>query len=300
MKRRVFRLSAPALALAVVLAFSLGLGLVARAAPVARGGVTPADLPENKHPDKKVTVSFSAPQATIDTATGTPLLKLALLVGDNYPGTSAQLNYCVNDTDDVYQALTTKYGFPAANITYLKDQQCTDANIKAAIQWLIANSDANSTVVFYYSGHGSKSTTDVDGDGIRTDYSIVPYDLTRIWDAQLAALFRPLASQHAWLAFDSCYSGGLAVAGTTGPGRVDTFACTAKEYSYESSTTQHGYFTYFMVHLGMLQNKADANADGIVTVEEAFNYTSANIGTLTKKQHPVMDDQVPGDLNPGS
>ena len=123
------------------------------------------------------------------------------------------------DTNDVFTALTTKYGFPAANITYLKDQQCTDANIKAGISWLVATSDANSAVVFYYSGHGSKSTKDMDGDGIRTDYSIVPFDFTRIWDAQLANLFRPLTSQHTWIAFDSCFSGGLAGAGTTGAGR---------------------------------------------------------------------------------
>ncbi len=281
-----------AITLVLVLAFSFS----STAAVATRGGVTPGNLHENKNPGKAVTVTFPTPTATIDATTGTVLTKLALLVGDNYPGTSSELQYCVNDTDDVYQALTTKYGFPASNIMYLKNEQCTDANIKAGINWLIANSDANSYVAFYYSGHGSKSSTDVDGDGIKPDYSIVPFDFTRIWDAQLAALFAPLAAQHTWIAFDSCYSGGLAVAGTTAPGRVDTFACTAKEYSYESSTTQHGYFTYLTVHQGMLLNMADANTDGKVTVEEAFNYCAANIGTLTRRQHPVMNDQVSGDL----
>lgn len=291
------RLTVFVVVLALVLVFVLGF--TASAADVARGGVSPANLPENRLPDKKVTVTFLTPQVTINTVTGTALIKIALLVGDNYPGTTSQLNYCVADTDDVYTALTTKYGFPPANIQYLKDQQCTDANIKAGISWLVANSDANSTVVFYYSGHGSKSTKDVDGDGIRPDYSIVPFDFTRIWDADLANLFRPLTSQHTWIAFDSCFSGGLAVSGTTGAGRVDTFACEAKEYSYESSTTQHGYFTYLTVHKGMLTNIADANGDGFVTVEEAFNYCKINMATLTNKQHPNMNDQVPGDLNLG-
>ncbi len=293
MKKRLGVLLVAALVLVFALSFT------ANAAGVARGGVTPANLPENKHPDKKVTVEFPTPEVTIDAVTGMALTKIALLVGDNYPGTSSQLNYCVYDTDDVHQALTTAYGFPSQNIQYLKNQQCTDANIKAGIQWLIANSDANSTVVFYYSGHGSKSTKCSDGDGIRTDYSIVPYDMTRIWDAQLAGLFGPLASQRAWIAFDSCFSGGLTVAGTTGAGRVDTFACAAKEYSYESSTTQHGYFTYLLVHKGMLQATADGNGDGVVTVEEAFNYCKANMGILTRSQHPNMNDQYSGDLNLG-
>ncbi len=282
--------------LVFTVALVLAVSLSASASVATRGGVTPGNLQENKNPSKLVTADFPTPVATVDAATGTVLTKLALLVGDNYPGTSSALQYCVNDTDDVYQALTTKYGFPAANIVYLKNEQCTDANIRAGINWLVANSDANSYVAFYYSGHGSKSTQDVDGDGVRPDYSIVPFDFTRIWDADLANLFRPLAAQHTWIAFDSCYSGGLSVAGTTAPGRVCTFACTAKEYSYESSTTQHGYFTYFTVHQGMLQNLADANTDGLVTVEEAFNYCAANIGTLTKRQHPVMNDQVAGDL----
>lgn len=34
-------------------------------------------------------------------------------------------------------------------------------------------------------------------------------------------------------------------------------------------------------------------------VEEAFNYCAANIGTLTRKQHPVTNDKVAGDLNLG-
>ncbi len=293
MKKKLIVFAVLALALVFV------LGFTASAAGVGRGGVSPENLPENKLPDKKVTVTFPTPQVTIDTVTGAALTKIALLVGDNYPGTSSQLSYCVADTDDVYAALTTKYGFPAANITYLKDQQCTDANIKAGISWLVATSDANSTVVFYYSGHGSKSTKDMDGDGIRTDYAIVPFDFTRIWDADLANLFRPLTSQRTWIAFDSCFSGGLAVAGTTGAGRVDTFACAAKEYSYESSTVQHGYFTYLTVHQGMLTGVADANGDGAVTVEEAFNYCKNNMGTLTSKQHPNMSDGVPGDLNLG-
>jgi hypothetical protein len=285
------------LALALVAVFVLSF--TASAAGATRGGVSPANLPENRNPSKTITYNYSEPEVTINTVTATALTKLALLTGDNYPGTSSELQYCVKDTDDVYSALTTKYGFPSGNISYLKDSQCTDANIKAGIEWLKANSVSTSTAVWYNSGHGSKSTQDMDGDGLKPDYSIVPFDFTRIWDGDLAARFSGLSSLKAWLASDSCYSGGLLTVGTTKPGRVVTMACAAKEYSYESSTVAHGFFTYLMVHKGMLQNLADANSDGIVTVEEAFAYTVANIGTLTSRQHPVMNDQYTGGLNLG-
>ncbi len=285
------------LALALVAVFALSF--TASAAGTSRGGVSPASLPLNTNPSKTITYTFSSPVVTINTVTATALTKLAFLTGDNYPGTGSDLSYCVADTDDVYTALTTKYGFPSGNISYLKNNQCTDANIKAGIEWLKANSTTTSTAVWFNSGHGSKSNGCVDGDGIRIDCSIVPFDFTRIWDADLAARFNGLTSTKVWLASDTCFSGGLNVAGTTKAGRVCTMASKNTEYSYESSSVQHGFFTYLAVHKGMLQNLADANGDGIVTVEESFNYAKNNIGSLTGKQHPQMNDQYTGDLNLG-
>jgi hypothetical protein len=291
MKKKMVVLLALALVAVFVLSFT------ASAAGTSRGGVTPANLPFNARPSKIVSYTFSSPTVTMNTITITALTKLAFLTGDNYPGTSSALNYCVADTDDVYSALTTKYGFPTGNINYLKDSQCTDANIKAGIDWLKLNATTTSTAVWYNSGHGSRSTSCMDGDGVKNDCSIVPFDFTRIWDADLASRFNGLTSVKVWLASDTCYAGGLLVAGTTKAGRVCTMACKSTELSYESSTVKHGFFTYLAVHKGMLGGLADANADGVVTVEEAFNYANANIGTLSTKQHPVMNDQFTGDLN---
>lgn len=278
------------LGVALVVAFALSFSV--NAATATRGGVTPHNLPWNKHPDPNPTIEFKTPEVSADSLT-----KLAVLVGINdYYGTSSDLQYCVNDINDVYSALTTKYGFPSGNIYKLTDSQATDANIRAAINWLVANSTSSSTAVFYYSGHGSYSTTCKDGDGIARDYCIVPYELSRLWDYPLSQLFNPLSSTKVWIGFDSCFSGGLNRSGITKAGRVCTFACSSSEYSYESGTVGHGYFTYLTVHRGMLGNYADSNGDGHVTVEEAFNYCKNNIGSYTSSQHPVMNDQYSGDL----
>jgi len=47
----------------------------------------------------------------------------------------------------------------------------------------------------------------------------------------------------------------------------------------------------------MLQGLADADGDGTVTVEEAFEYCSSNMRSYSPSQRPVMNDQYPGELN---
>jgi len=288
----------PILVLALALVFACGL--LPQTAVASRGGVTPDNLPWNKTPSKKVTVTFSEPVATTEvTATGTTtsVTKIALVIGiSDYSGTSSDLNYCDDDALECYNTLIQKYGFPQQNITLLLDSQATDANIRAGIDWLIANSGPGSSVVFYYSGHGSRSTRNMDNDPETQDECIIPWELSRLWDGELAAKFAQLTSTNNWICFDSCYSGGMTDIDANG--EVVTMACGEKEYSYESSTIGHGYFTWLMIERGMRLGEADANRDGVVTVEEAFAFAAANIGAYASRQHPVIEDGAAGDLVP--
>ena len=47
--------------------------------------------------------------------------KRGLLIGINYNGTDAQLNGCINDTNSIYTALTSNYGFKSADISIITD-----------------------------------------------------------------------------------------------------------------------------------------------------------------------------------
>lgn len=291
MKRRII----PLLVLCVI--GSLLLSFSVQAAVTHRGGVTPDNLPWNRNPSRQVTYDFSTVNTKETSTTGTALAKLALVIGiSDYSGTSSDLNYCDDDAYEVYNTLVNVYGFPSNNIVLLIDSDATDANIRAGIDWLISNSGPDSIVVFAYSGHGSRSNTDVDGDGERADECIIPWELSRIWDGELANLFSQLTSNKVWISFDSCYAGGMNDPGITGPGKVVTMACAENELSYESSSIENGYYTYLMVELGMRQGKADANADGIVTVEEAFTYCKNEMPKYNRRQKPQMSDGVSGDL----
>lgn len=259
-----------------------------------RGGPS-LNLVENKNP---ITVpDISLPQVT-DTLT-----KLAVLVGINdYAGTQNDLYYCVNDINDVKSALETFYGFSEGNILTLTDTRATSANVLAALNWLVSNAGPDSTVVFYYSGHGSRSPSDPDRDGEKIDECIVTTELAFLWDGTLASIFRNINSSKIWLGFDSCYSGGMADAvqdnGLKGVARVNTMACKANQLCGESSTIQHGYFSYLLVDQGILGKQADANHDGSVSIEEAFSYAQAHIGQYTRSQTPVISDGFTGDLIP--
>ena len=74
------------------------------------------------------------------------------------------------------------------------------------------------------------------------------------------------------------------------PGRVVCMAAIG--LAWESSEWENGQFTYYFVDQGMHLGLADANKDGVVTVEEAFDYAVANC----KMQRPKINDQFENDM----
>jgi len=279
-----------AVALLVIVLVVTVAAVTASAGASARGGVTPANLPL-RAPILVPTMDFSSDPSIM---TGTD--KLAVVIGiSDYYGTANDLQYCDDDARDLQTALINTYGFSSGNIHMLIDNQATYANIIGAIDWLLANEGPNSTVVFAYSGHGSNASGNPDGDGETKDECIIPWELSRLWDGTLAQKFAQLESHYVWISFDSCFAGGMNDAGITGPYKIDTMACSETGYSYEGSDVENGYYTYLMVQLGMTGGLADANSDGKVTVEEAYNYMKANIKSYSS-QRPVINDQFSGDL----
>lgn len=97
--------------------------------------------------------------------------------------------------------------YPPGNVKLLTDEAATRAAILAAVQQLVATAGPDSTVLFYFSGHG--------GQRGETTY-LLPYDCdekslgkTAISSRELAAALAPLRSQKVLLVFDCCHAGGL-------------------------------------------------------------------------------------------
>lgn len=124
---------------------------------------------------------------------------------------------CRNDVEIVRQFLIGKYDLEPENIRTLLDSQATRAAIIRAFQeHLIAKTDSNDVVVFYYSGYGSQ-VKDRSGDEFDSkDETIVPYDSRQgnvfdLTDDEINNLLQRVSQKTLNLTFifDSCNSGTL-------------------------------------------------------------------------------------------
>jgi hypothetical protein len=102
-----------------------------------------------------------------------------LFIGINYIGTAAQLYGCINDVNNVFTLLNTKYKLYKENCLFLTDESSikpTGKNILNGFNWLLNNVKEGDSLFFHYSGHGAQ-IKDIHGDekdGL--DECIIPLD----------------------------------------------------------------------------------------------------------------------------
>jgi len=144
------------------------------------------------------------------------MAKKALIVGVNdYAPIGAggpDLNGCVNDATDMANTLVI-CGFQPADIRILTNRNATNSNIKAWLNWLFTGIKSGDSLVFYYSGHGTRVTSfgdDLEVDGL--DEAICPHDFATegvIKDDEFRAIFaqKMKAGVNLEVIFDCCHSG---------------------------------------------------------------------------------------------
>src|SRR5512136_938221 len=131
-------------------------------------------------------------------------MRKAVCIGiNNYPGTSNDLQGCVNDAND-WSVLLTDFGFETS---MMLDSQATRQNIKTKLNELIASAGESDVIVFTYSGHGTQ-VIDTSGDeGDTYDEAIYVYDGT-ILDDDLRIIIDKIDSKATLVVIsDSCFSG---------------------------------------------------------------------------------------------
>ena len=207
----------------------------------------------------------------------------AVVVGiDDYPGTDSDLKAAVADARDVDSALAA-YGVPPAHRLVLLDHQATGDNIRGALTWLTGRAAADSTAVFFYSGHVRKVAGDPSHIGRSVDEAIVASDGDNVYSGQVAGILRNLEARSAWLGIAACYGGGFDDA--LAPGRVLTAAAGENDVAYENSSLGHSYMVEYMVRRAMLQGKAAGS------VQEAFAWARAQIAHDYPNRQPVIVDR---------
>jgi len=245
----------------------------------------------------------------------------AVVIGiDNYQNVR-NLKYATNDARAFYDYLVKTIKVPEENVSLLLNNNARLYEIRSALgTHLRRKAGKEDMVMIYFAGHGAteEDSLSLDGDGL--EKYILPYDadLKNLYASalpmsEISEIFKRIFSERLIFIADSCYSvasGGRTIGIkniraniseaflnriSTGKGRVIITASGANEVSAENEDFKHGVFTYYF--LEGLKGKADIDKDGMITVDEVYNYVSINVPKATgQAQHPVKKGSVEGQL----
>lgn len=144
--------------------------------------------------------------------------KLALLIGINYKGTSAELNGCINDVNKMKHFLLNKCGYQEENIKILTDDteiKPTAYNILNELGKIIVEAYylRCNEIFLHYSGHGTYVTDYGNDEDDNKDEALVPLDYQEnglILDDLIHDYFAYLPkSVKCVCLFDCCHSGTM-------------------------------------------------------------------------------------------
>jgi Caspase domain len=194
--------------------------------------------------------------------------------------------------------------YPENQVHLLTGEQATRANIIAALETLADTTNAESTVLIYFSGHGHQLIQPV------KSYYLMPHgyntkDLaeTAISGGEFTDLLRDIPAQKLLVMLDCCHAGGLSdLSGfqiakaplppeaqrmfAKGGGRMMIGSSRPDELSYAGEP--YSAFTYALVK-GLCGSGA-VQQDGYIRATDLAMYASSIVPTLTdNKQHPVLD-----------
>jgi uncharacterized caspase-like protein len=234
--------------------------------------------------------------------------KWAVVIGiADYQGRGNDLWHPDEDAKEMKEALINDYGFADDNIKILLNRKATASAILDAIDWLAANEDAESTVVFFFSGHGFRvddgwdPPQDADVEADDKDEGIVSYEFVGLTDGLLRDKFSTFETKKFALIFGSCHSGGMFDDDDDlqAPGRVIVSACEADQYAWDYLLLSNTLFGYYFIDEGILEGLAetDVPADG-VSMEEALAYASPLVIAEQPDSWPQIYDGYKGELIP--
>jgi len=271
----------------------------------------------------------AAPVAPPAPPAAPPSTQWAVIIGvGGYENSGVpRLRYSVADADAIYQTLVSA-GFKKENILLLTDKterKPTLRNIKWALGTFLARSaHKDDLVMIYFAGHGA---SEVDQRGIERDglsKYLVPVDAdpddlysTALPMDEMQNVLARIEAERVTVFLDACYSGaagGRTFASTKtrtvnvddifldrltrSKGRAIVTASRPSELSIELAELGHGIFTYYLVR--GLQGYADTNRDGIVSLQELYEYLAQEVSRKSRQvggnQHPMLKGELEGVL----
>jgi hypothetical protein len=245
---------------------------------------------------------------------------LIISVSDYYNTSNLQtLDFCKNDGEDMYKLLDS-LGYEIADNHKLVGQVEFDTMRDAIYDFFNnANTKAEDTLVFYYSGHGIPAS---DGDMCFASSEINPDDPFRrgFSSYELTRLIQNSVSIRIVTILDCCYSGAAKISkgledaaakiGTAaikdkarilqqGEGKYLLAASQAAQEAYGLKEQNHSIFTYYLLE-GLRGTEKSVDVEGNVTPYSLGSYVYRTILNLPAKrrpkQKPITKVEASGDI----
>ncbi len=221
-------------------------------------------------------------------------------------GIGGDLPTTVNDAKGLAKILKDpeRCAYPENQVQLLTGEEATRSNILAALEKLAKSTNAESTVLIYFSGHGYQLTKPI------KFYYLMPHgynkeDLsdTAISGSEFTAHLQAIPAQKLLVVLDCCHAGGLSdLSGfqiakaplppeaqtmfAGGGGRIMIGSSQPDELSYAGEP--YSAFTYALIK--GLCGAGAVKQDKYVRATDLAMYASRIVPTLTDdKQHPVLD-----------
>ncbi len=254
--------------------------------------------------------------------------KWAVIVGieDYQDAKMTDLNYCVDDAEELAQILIRRFGFAPQHISLLTDNRhrtiagvhrdrATAVNIRRALALLNRNATDADTAVIYYSGHGILAPET--GSPLGVVPLIAPQDINadlpeaygiRLEDIKRMAYCAP---ERMFLFLDACFSGGgsdrvksvnlsglnfkVSPNGLTsgfahGKGRILISSCLDNQVSMESQRLEHGVFTHYLIEVLQKDNLVTVYEGNRRRLGDVFDYVHREVMSFTRNaQQPRLD-----------
>lgn len=174
-----------------------------------------------------------------------------------------------NRKDLEFYNLLLKLGVPAENMSILLDKQATLDEMKTALKETAQKAGKDSTIIFYYAGHGIKEK---DGQVYFANYDINASSNIKNTGFNTSLVSKILSKnykgQNVFLFADCCYSGMLSyeAAKLSASGFKAAFLTSAIE---SNSSTSNWTFTQTMIDCFSGQKIADRDNNGKITLNDA-------------------------------
>ncbi|HMK37082.1 MAG TPA: ankyrin repeat domain-containing protein [Desulfomonilaceae bacterium] len=197
--------------------------------------------------------------------------------------------------------------FKETRVTYLLNEKATKSEVEKHLYYTLPKAGKDDTVILFFSGHGAF-------DPIRpSEFLFLPYDVepefigtTGVKMTGLEFL-KGVNAERVLIIADACYAGGFSPMKSKSLPSMDSFlqevrnssgraiitSAKPEQLSWEAPNAKNSVFTNNL--LEGLKGKADKDKDGMVTLNEAYEYAYAKTKDETAgHQHPQFEGKIVG------